>query len=253
MKGTLASEITRDGRMILIYSDTGVGKTTSILQSAPLPIAFIQTEPRSLRPSIEAAGRPELESEMTRFTYEDVTDLLEFLNNGENLAEFKGGTIALDSLSFLMNISLAEEITDEAYEARDTKKKGIKQLASLTKMTLEGQGVRNSLMFRITKALMRYSASGFTVIVTALLADKPKWDRALSAAPALSAKEYPINMPGYFDLIGKVRPRTDKEGVIVYPPFVDFEPDGTFVAKFTGVGKRRSGALNFKNILKASS
>ncbi|MBU0977382.1 MAG: hypothetical protein KKD18_03125, partial [Nanoarchaeota archaeon] len=62
------------------------------------------------------------------------------------------------------------------------------------------------------------------------------------------------NMPGFFDLIGKVETRKDENGNIVYPPLVKFEsPDGDFMAKFTGVKKPGTlawGPLNLTKILK---
>ncbi len=54
-------DISQDGRFILIYGPTGVGKTTSVIQSSPSPVLFIQTEARSLKPSLDAAGRPDLD------------------------------------------------------------------------------------------------------------------------------------------------------------------------------------------------
>ena len=48
------------GEMWMLYGETKVGKTTSILQSAPDPLLYIQCEPRSLRTALEAANRPDL-------------------------------------------------------------------------------------------------------------------------------------------------------------------------------------------------
>ena len=95
--------------------------------------------------------------------------------------------------------------------------------------------------------------TGKVVIVTALLSESPKWDRELAAGPALKGREFPINMPGFFDMIGLVEPRTDDEGNIIYPPRVRFQsPDGSFVAKFTGSGKQTQGPLNITKILNIS-
>jgi hypothetical protein len=47
-----------------------------------------------------------------------------------------------------------------------------------------------------------------------------------------------------------VETRTDSEGNIVYPPLVRFQsPDGSFMAKFTGIGKQTQGPLNISKIL----
>ena len=91
---------------------------------------------------------------------------------------------------------------------------------------------------------------GKCVIVTALLSENPRYNRELSAAPALRGREFPANVPGFFDLIGLVQIRTDGEGEIVYPPLVRFQsPDGSFLAKFTGTGNRTEGPLNIQKII----
>ena len=51
MKILTSGELSQNGRSVLLYGATGVGKTTSILQTAQAPIMYIQTEPRSLKPS----------------------------------------------------------------------------------------------------------------------------------------------------------------------------------------------------------
>jgi hypothetical protein len=92
---------------------------------------------------------------------------------------------------------------------------------------------------------------GKVVIVTALLQENPRWNRELSAAPALKGREFPANMPGFFDLIGLVQTRTDGKGNVVYPPLVRFQsPDGSFLAKFTGKGTRTEGPLDISKIIK---
>ena len=234
------------GSMMMLYGPTGVGKTVSILQTATCPIAYIQTEPRDLSKSIQAANRPDLEIEA--FLYESCQDLVDFLSKPADIERFS--TITVDSYSYLMAISLSAEIEDEAYEARTQKEKSTKPLTAQTKLSLEGFGGLNSWMFRITDLLARYSQAGKVVIVTALLAENPKWNRDLAAAPALKGREFPTNMPGFFDFIGLVQSRQDSHGKILYPPNVFFDsPDGAFTAKFTGVGSKRQGSLNIEKIL----
>ena len=82
MKILTKQELNQEGRLILIYGPTGVGKTTSILQSAPDPILYIQTEPRSLKPSLDAANRPNLDIDVA--VYEDWAGLMEFVANPKN-------------------------------------------------------------------------------------------------------------------------------------------------------------------------
>ena len=235
MKVLSKEEVAQDGRFMMLYGPTGVGKTTSILQTATAPVCYIQTEPRSLKPSLDAAGRLDLDIDVA--VYKDWAGLIEFVANPKNLERHK--TIICDSYSQLMAVELSTEIEDQAHEARTEKEKAVKPLASQTKLSQEGYGALSSLMFRLTAALGKLSRAGKIVVVTALLQESPKWNRELAAAPALKGREFPVNMPGFFDLIGLVEPRTDSEGRIVYPPRVRFQsPDDSFVAKFTGAGNR---------------
>lgn len=239
-------EIKKSGKSILLYGEAGVGKTVSILSGAPDPIAYIQAEPRSLAPSLEAANRPELDVEV--MIAENFADLKESLSQPDIFARHK--TIVTDSYSHLMNISLSAEIEDEAWDARTDEERSKKPLVSQSKMSMEGYGGLSSQMFRVTDLLCKYATQGKTVIVTARLQENPKWNRALSAAPALKGREFPTNMPGFFDLIGLVTPRVDEKGDIIYPPYVQFSsPDDSFIAKYTGAGRRTEGPLNLEKIL----
>ncbi len=159
-----------------------------------------------------------------------------------------------------MSVGLTEEILDEAYDARPEDKKK-KDLASRAKSTTENIGVINALTFRTIGSLGLLAEKGKIAICTALLAESPKWNRALAAAPALKAREVPLNLPGFMDLIGLVEPRSqtikDEDGkdkvVPLYPPSVKFEsPDSDFIAKFTGVKPPNTiawGVLDFQKIL----
>jgi len=239
------NDLPQQGKLIMIYGGTGVGKTTSILQSAPDPILYIATEPRNPRPSIEASGR-DLDMDIARYT--TWFNLMDFLQDPQNTARYT--TVAIDSITILMNVSLAGEIEDEAFDARTMEEKRRKPIVSQAKMSMEGYGGLSSQMFRLMKAIGKLSADGKVVIVTALLQENPKWDRELAAAPALKGREFPTSMPGFFDLIGLVEPRMDEKGKLIYPPLVSFEsPDGSFLSKYTGTGKKRRGPLNFEKIL----
>jgi hypothetical protein len=249
MKVLNKDKLSSTGRLMMIYGPTGVGKTVSLIQTSPKPIMWIQTEARSLVPSIEAAGRDDLDLDIA--IYEDWEQLMEFIAKPDNFQRHK--TVVVDSFSHLMSIGLSMQIEDQAFEARSEKEKAVKSLTSKTKLSQEGFGTLSSWMFRLTAALGRLSQLGKLVIVTALLQETPKWNRELSAAPALKGREFPVNMPGFFDLIGMVEPRADPDGNIIYPPRVSFEsPDGSFVAKYSGAGNKRQGPLNIKKIIKRS-
>lgn len=234
-----------DGKLILIYGATGTGKTTSIFQSAPDPMLYIATEPRNPTPSIEAANRPDLRVDFVR--YINWYDFMGFLQNHEQLCKYK--TIVVDSLTFLMNIGLSAEIEDEIFDTKTDIEKKRKTIIAQTKMSVEGYGGMASQMSRMLKALGRLTQEGIIVICTALEHSNPKWDRELVAAPAFKGREFPNNMPGFFDLIGLVETRT-KDNKVVYPPLVSFEsPNGNFMAKFTGVSDKKRGPLDFGKIL----
>lgn len=246
MKILNKQEVAQDGRFMMLYGGTGVGKTTSIIKTSPMPIMYLQTEPRSLKPSLDAAGRPDLEIDVA--IYEDWAGLIAFVADPNNFGRHR--TIVVDSYSHLMSVDLSTEIEDQAHEARTEKEKAIKPLASQTKLSQEGYGALSSLMFRLTAALGKLSRMGKIVIVACLLQESPKWNRELAAAPALKGREFPVNMPGFFDLIGLVEPRTDGEGRIIYPPRVRFQsPDDSFTAKWTGVGNKTQGPLDITKIL----
>jgi len=240
------ADLQRTGKSILLYGKAGVGKTVSILAGAPDPIAYIQIEPRSLVPSLEAANRPDLDIEI--MVTDNFSDLKNFLRNTENFSRFN--SVVIDSYSHLMNISLSSEIEDQTFDTFSDEEKRRKPLINEAKMSLEGYGGLASQMFRMTDMLCKLSTIGKVIIATARLVENPTWNRTLAAAPALKGKEFPANMPGFFDLIGLVTSRVDEEGKIVYPPYVQFEsPDDSFVAKYTGPGNKKSGPLNLAKIL----
>ena len=246
MKVLSRDQISQAGRFINLYGPTGVGKTTSTIASSPQPIMYVQTEPRSLKPSLDAVGVP---VDIDVAVYEDWNGLMAFVANPKNFERHH--TIIVDSYSHLMSVGLSSELEDQAFDSRSPQEKLVKPLVGQSKLSQEGYGALSSLMFRLTAALGKLSRLGKIVIVTCLLQENPKWDRELAAAPALKGREFPVNMPGFFDLIGLVEPRTNGDGQVIYPPRVRFQsPDGSFVAKYTGPpGGKTEGPLNIEKIL----
>jgi hypothetical protein len=251
MKIKCASEmIHQEGKFIVIYGETGVGKTASTLASAPLPLAYVRCEPRDPGDAIRAAQVNPADIDI--FDADNFLDLLACLREPKYFKRHR--TVFVDGASYLMNISLSTEIEMEAFDSREEKEKRAKPLVSSAKMSQEGFGGLSSQMSRMFNLLGKLSTEGKIVIVSALLSENPKWDRELSAAPAFKGREFPTNMPAFVDLIGLVQKRYNNEGNIVYPPFVSFEGDGSFTCKFTGVKndptKKAVGPLDISRMLK---
>lgn len=220
------------GKVILLYGETGVGKTTSLLATAPKGSLYIPTEPRNPRISMDAAKR-DLD-DIFIYRYTDWMSLMFYLLS-DDMKQYANKAIILDSITHLMNVRLSTEIEDEVFEAKDDKEKEIKAIINSSKLSMEGYGGLSSQMSRLVKVLGDFTRQGTDIIMTALVAEYPKWDRALSAAPALKGREFPTNLPGFTDYIGYVVPRVDKEGKKKFPPIVNFESkDGEYLAKYTG-------------------
>jgi hypothetical protein len=251
MKVTTANELhEKRGKLVLIYGEAGVGKTTSCFESLPKPLAYIRTEPRDPGDSIRAA-----KSSYEGIDIMDADNWMDLLNTLRKFEKFdKYNSVVLDSLSYLMNVSLTTEIEMEAFESREEKEKKLKPIVSSAKMSLEGFGGLSSQMNRLMNLLGKLSAQGKIVVITCLLSENPKWNRDISAGPALKGKEFPNNLPSYCDLIGMVQTRYDDEGRKLFPPLVSFEGVG-FTNKFTGVlppGAKAIGPLDFRKILRVA-
>lgn len=235
---------------MLLYGDTGVGKSVTAIQTAPDPIIYIMTEGRDVTKILKAANRPDVK--IAFGFYEGWDELMSFICNIDNFENVN--SIIIDSLSHIMTACLGTEIEDESFDSLD-KKKGIdKPLAMRTKMSLEGYGALAGQMMRFTNALALLSQRGKTVVCLARTEQNPKFNRALAGAPALKGREYAKDMPGYFDFIGYVEQRVGDEG-IEYPPLVSFESDGSYMCKWTGLrpdGGVFKRILHIEKILKAS-
>jgi len=231
-------ELKRGGRLMLLYSEGGYGKTTSFMLTAPEPQLGILCEERAITPVLEEAERVKGKKINFDHVYIDVMDnLIEFIGTGS--AKFKDyNSVLLDGASSLMNIKLFGEILDEAFEAAEDSKK-VKPIAMRSKMSPEGYGALGREMLRIIPLLGRISKMGKLVVITSLLQETPKWNRALKAAPAFAGKFFSDNYQGEVDLIGLVEKRVDDEGKVIYPPMVSFEsPNEDFVCKWSGIAPK---------------
>ena len=179
---------------------------------------------------LTAANRPGVKIKFG--FYSDWNDLMDTVCNPDN---FKGAkTIIVDSLTHIMSVCLSDEILEESYDAMKEKDKVEKDLTMRVKMSQEGYGTLSGNMLRLTAALTRLSQLGHIVVCLARVEQNPKFNRALAAAPALKGKEYSKYFAGFMDFIGYMEPRVDN-GKIVYPPYVSFQDDGSFLSKWTGL------------------
>ena len=233
---------TTRGNFILIYGKSKVGKSASCLATAEDPIFWMLMERGQVDLTLKAINRKDLRLKVGY--YEGWDDLIDIVYDLNNFKQIK--TVLFDGLTHVMNIHLSDEIIDDSFEARE-KTKVRKELSSRGKMTQENFGVLSRQMVRLMKGFERLTVNGIDVICTARDASSPKWDRALSCAPALSGKEFPRDIKGFFDFIGFVESRFDKndETKIVYPPYVSFDDDGSYLSGWTGV-KPASGVINKK-------
>ena len=218
------------GDMMLLYGESGVGKSVTSIQTAPDPIIYIMAEGRDVLKMLTAAQRPDVKIRFGFYSTWD--DLMEFVTNVEN---FKGArTVIIDSLTHIMSICLSDEIMEEGYEALDKKKGQEKELTMRVKMSLEGYGTLGGQMLRLTNALTKLTQAGLVVDCLARVEQNPKFNRALAAAPALKGKEYSKYFQGFFDFIGYMEPRVE-DGHVIYPPLVSFQDDGSYMSKWTGI------------------
>jgi hypothetical protein len=257
MKIWKSAELTSEGRakgdLMLIYGEAGVGKSVSALQTSPLPILYIMSEPRDVTKFLIAADRQGAEDQISFTFYTNWDEMMEFVNDYANFKDYQ--TIIVDSISHLIAINLSTEIEDENFAVMDEKKKSEKGLTFQTKMSQEGYGTLAAQMLRFTNAISKLAMKGKTVVLLARQDQNPKFNRALSAGPTLKGQEYAKHMAGFCDFIGFVEPRMDDDNTNQYPPFVSFEPTGVYMAKWTGAnppGGATRKVLNIEMILKAA-
>ena len=226
------SEEQKRGNFMLWYGKSGVGKSATPLQTAEDPIFWLLAERGQVDLTIKSINRPKLKL-MVGY-YEGWDDLLDTIYNPATFIEAKIKTLLFDGLTHVMNIHLADEIMAEDYDARDTSKDKGKDLTMRTKMSQEGYGALSKQMSRLMKGFENLTKAGIDVMCTARDQENPKWDRSLACAPALSGKEFPRDFKGFFDFIGLLESRVDENGVVIYPPLVSCDDDGSYLSKWSG-------------------
>lgn len=251
-------EMKTAGAFILEYGEPWVGKTYSTLASIPRPTLFVPCEGRGdnkrIITKLELTGK-----DISVLPYdESVTadEIIQFLSSPDACEKFN--SIFLDGVLFLMGITLQDEVTTQAYSERDGKTK--KVLMSKTKMTQEGHGVVNNVMKRIFKALGNRAGEGKVVVCSTHEDTHMRWGDRYVGGPALTGKEVGRMIAGMFDYVGRVSTRFEPDGnggikkdkhgnpLIAYPPMVQWESDGSFMAKGGGIG-----VLDINKMLRAKN
>lgn len=238
------------GTCILIYGDTGVGKTRSFV-TLPDPILIINTEPRDPRVTLQCSVKKNITIWEPKGFDEIISTIDSLLGEYEKgKREFK--SVCFDSLSFIQS-DLKSELEDSRFEketqlVEKTSKSRYNTLVDRFRIERGDWDSLSSMMKRITWLLNRLSKFGVIIVATATVTEYPSYNRDLVAAPFFQGVSYPAVMKGYFDFIGLVNPGIDKP----YPPSVTFMSDGSFMSKsssekLNNIGGK--GELNFSKIL----
>jgi hypothetical protein len=219
--------------LCLIYGPTGVGKTVSCLKSAPKPIYYYECEQRPVEQTCE--GNVDLQDGIKIGHIESFEDLIDEITERRAEIASEAKTVIVDSYTYLMNTTLLGQIQRETGKAGVFEKSN-RELVNLGRTDMAGYGAMAALMKQVSAALGNLASDGLVVIITALEKDDPKWNRDLAAGPNLAGKAFGDDMPGFFDLIGRVQTHRNSEGKVMYPPAVFFQSDedNSYLAKWSG-------------------
>lgn len=242
------------GNFMLIYSPSGGGKSATSIQTSRHPIRYITSEGRKIETTISAINRPNLRMGVGIYeNFEDLIDMFMTAISREKAGEksqFTGTkTIIKDSLTHLMLVHLSQEILQENYESKTDKEREelLKALTMRVKVSQEAYGAMAGNMNRLMRALQGMTMLGYDVICIARMSERPKWDRALSAAPALMGQEFAKSMDGFFDFIGFLEEYIPSDNLQIpklgsstfdtwkyCAPIASFNSNSSYLAKWTG-------------------
>ncbi len=230
------------GKHVLIYGENGVGKTTSWIDTLPLPALCIWTEVKAPWSSFEALGFDEAEIEFIQpESYEDFMDILNKIENGSAPGGFEYGgnkyrSLVVDNMSMWVNDTDLIERMDKSSKVK----------SDVWDMYLS-LGLDTLAMI---KAMARISKKGPFVLNIAQCEANPDWNKKLDHAPHFAGSVTNKSLGQHYDCIGLVVPMSDKEGKATFPPGVSFRSaNGTYQAKWSGKHLNTyNKPLNFKTL-----
>jgi hypothetical protein len=240
----------KPGVCMLIYGNFGHGKTYSVT-TLPGQTAYIKTEPRD---HTLVVGTPD---NVHPFTPDGFDDLMETFNQWLPLAEkneLPYANVFFDSASFFMTqMKMLYEDDRETARIRDRKTVG-DLLTDRFHLVDSDVGGIASLMTRLVAAMNRLSMYNVNIIWTATQTENPKWNMALSAAPAFLYRQFPMILNGFFDFIGLIiTPWKLKEDGTVTPPVISFvSEDDSYVSKCcsSALARKNPAPLDFSRIFR---
>ena len=203
------------GASVLFYSKTGYGKTRS-LGTAPDPIYITNTEDKDPRNVLVGCPKKIFYFEFDNF--EDQGNEVNRWIEAAKLKQFPAKTVCMDGLTF-GQIKMNQEMEDDRYSLR---KEAGKIRGLIDRATIEEKdwGTGNKLLIRLLGLYKTLSKYGVLVLFTAT---EGSFQGQIS--PAVSGKQVPSALHGFFDFIGYIDQsfRYDNQGKPVSPT-ITFAP-----------------------------
>lgn len=252
------------GSCFLIYSRTGVGKTRSA-ETCPDPIRMYVAEPRDPRRTLNSVKAKAKKWTFVEFeTFDEYVDDLNKAYEAYASGKHPFNTIFFDGASFLQgkfktifeDDRFSSELLDKDKDSLRAKGK-LSEDSLINRFRIERNdwGGLGSVMKRLTWLLNKISKFGVLVVMTAIEEEYPRYEHELQFAPSFLGKDFPSSIHGYFDFIGRVESRFDKDGNKIFPPSIDFNEGKDCMAKLCSDRLREKlkggkAPLDFEKILK---
>ncbi len=239
----------KSGRCIATYSDTGVGKTDSLV-SLPGKVCIFTPEPKDDTDVITSAleRRGELGSrKVDLIDYDNFKDLIATANSLHGA--YQSGAFPYDSLAFdvasFAQSRFKREHEDARHNYRLSEGGHIDSITDEFAIELADWGKIASMMIRVTSIFNEISKFGVNVVMNTWVMSNPKWDRTLQYAPFFQGQEYAKIMMGFFNLMGMLVPNPNN--ALGTPPIIRFvSPDKSFLTRSNA--KLSTGNFEVKNI-----